>query len=339
MLEASQNPLFFYDNDVDGLASFLLLARFLERGKGVIIKSYPDLNATYIRKLREIKSDSIFILDKPLVDPKFVEAAQQFAIPVTWIDHHSPEAAEMFKGINYFNPLKSNKPTSEPVSYWCYQVTKRKQDEWIAMLGCLADYYVPEFAKAFAEKYSDIFPYHSEPPKILFESQFGKLIRILSFSLKDKTSNVIRMMNFMLKAESPYILLNKENKDAEFIYSRFERIDRKYVKLVEKAKKVGEKSGRILFFSYGGDLSISAEVSNEMQYYFPDKLIIVAYLAGSKVNISLRDTKLDLRLFLKKVMKDLEGTYGGHKAACGATISESDLGRFKESLFEGVKEK
>ena len=34
-LEKAQNPLFFYDNDADGLCSFLLLRRYLGRGKGV----------------------------------------------------------------------------------------------------------------------------------------------------------------------------------------------------------------------------------------------------------------------------------------------------------------
>ena len=34
-LDRAQNPLFFFDNDADGLCSFLLLARYIGRGKGV----------------------------------------------------------------------------------------------------------------------------------------------------------------------------------------------------------------------------------------------------------------------------------------------------------------
>ncbi|MBU2496993.1 MAG: hypothetical protein KJ767_02960 [Nanoarchaeota archaeon] len=336
-LEESQNPIFFYDNDVDGLSSYLLLARFIGRGKGIAIKSYPDLSAVYIRKLNEIKADAVFILDKPLVAPEFLEACSQLGLPLIWIDHHAPQDKEFVKDINYFNPLNSSKPSSEPVSYWCYQATKKKEDEWVAMLGCLADYYLPEFAQEFAEKYPNLLTYHNDPAKILFGSQFGKLVKILSFSLKDRTSNVVRMMKFMLKADNPNILLNKETKDAEFIYSRFERIDRKYEKLIEKARKVGEKSGRVLFFSYSGDLSISAEISNELQYHFPKKLIVVSYLSGSKVNISFRDTKIDLREFLDKVMEDIEGTHGGHKAACGATINVSDIDNFKQNLLNVLK--
>ena len=73
LLETSQNPLFFYDNDSDGLCSYLLLARALDRGKGVVIRSYPGLNEGYLRKVEELNPDLIVILDKPVVDKEFIE--------------------------------------------------------------------------------------------------------------------------------------------------------------------------------------------------------------------------------------------------------------------------
>jgi len=36
-LESSQNPLFLFDNDADGLCSFLILKRCINRGHGVTI--------------------------------------------------------------------------------------------------------------------------------------------------------------------------------------------------------------------------------------------------------------------------------------------------------------
>lgn len=337
LLEASQNPLFFFDNDVDGLSSFLQLARFLGRGKGVVIKSYPGLDEKYARKVSELKCDSIFILDKPIVAPAFLEAAKQLALPIIWIDHHGLQDGEFVKDINYFNPLKSSKPSSEPVSYWCHQVTRKKEDEWLALLGCIADYYVPDFAKEFARENPELLTYSEEPAKLLFESKLGKIIKILEFSLKDKTSNVIKMTKFMQRVSSPRTLLAHEEKDAEFIYSRFERINRKYEKLLERAREVGADAGRVLFFSYGGDLSISANLSNELFYYFPKKLIVVAYLTGSKANISLRDSKIDLRLLLDQVMIDIPGNHGGHEHACGATIAAPDLGRFEERIKKNAR--
>jgi len=72
ILNKSSSPLFFFDNDTDGLTSYLLLRRFCNKGKGVVIKSYPDLNVSYIRKVTELNPDLIVILDKPLVSERFI---------------------------------------------------------------------------------------------------------------------------------------------------------------------------------------------------------------------------------------------------------------------------
>ena len=62
-LEKAQNPLFLFDNDPDGLCSFLLLQRYIGRGKGIPIKSFPDLNVDYFRRIQEFEnSDYILFL-------------------------------------------------------------------------------------------------------------------------------------------------------------------------------------------------------------------------------------------------------------------------------------
>ena len=62
-LEKAQNPVFFFDNDPDGLCSFLLLRRYLGRGKGVAVRSFPDLTVDYFRKIKELEADYVFIID------------------------------------------------------------------------------------------------------------------------------------------------------------------------------------------------------------------------------------------------------------------------------------
>ena len=87
-LESSQNPLFFYDNDADGLCSFLILRRALGRGKGVVIKSFPDLKPQYTQKVDELNPDTIIILDKAELSKKFVDYVREKEISIIWIDHH-----------------------------------------------------------------------------------------------------------------------------------------------------------------------------------------------------------------------------------------------------------
>ena len=66
-LDRAQNPVFFVDNDNDGLCSFLILQRYSEKGKGVAVKSYPALDSEYFRKVEELNADYVFILDKAIV--------------------------------------------------------------------------------------------------------------------------------------------------------------------------------------------------------------------------------------------------------------------------------
>ena len=103
-LEKAQNPIFFFDNDQDGLCSFLLLQRAFGRGKGVAIKSFPDLNESYFRKVEELNADYIFVLDKPVISDSFLERVKEKNIPFVWIDHHDVEVQKL-DFINYYNPF------------------------------------------------------------------------------------------------------------------------------------------------------------------------------------------------------------------------------------------
>ncbi|PIO07860.1 hypothetical protein COU59_02605, partial [Candidatus Pacearchaeota archaeon CG10_big_fil_rev_8_21_14_0_10_34_12] len=198
-LEKAQNPLFFFDNDQDGLCSFLLLQRYLGRGKGVPIKSFPGMTADYFRKVQELGADYIFILDKPIVLDEFFEEAQKVNMPVVWIDHHLTEQ-KVPGHVNYYNPLLNKNKTEEPVTALCYQITKRDEDLWLAVAGCISDRFVPEFYDDFEEKYPELSVKSREATDIYYKSMIGKIAKMFSFGLKDRTTNVVNMIRFLTKA-------------------------------------------------------------------------------------------------------------------------------------------
>ncbi len=339
-LEKAQNPLFFFDNDNDGLTSFLLLSRFLGRGKGVAIKSFPDLNVFYHRKILELKPDYVFILDKPVVSGEFLEKVKKDNLPIVWIDHHQIEKVNSISAdiencnVCYYNPFLNDK-TSEPVSYLCYKIIGRKEDMWLAMIGCISDCYMPDFLSEFEKNYPEL---TKKNPKsafdLLYNSEIGRISRILDFSLKDTITNVVSMMKFMLKVKGPLDIL-EENSKTKQILKRFDEIDSKYQALMEKARAmVGEK---LIYFQYGGSLSLSGNLANQLIYEFPDKIVIVVYINGDIANISLRGGR-DIRKLTLEAVKEIEGaTGGGHKNATGAKMSVSDLPRFKEKIEKLVK--
>ncbi len=334
-LEKAQNPLFFFDNDVDGLCSFILLRRSIGRGRGVVIKSFPELNGGYKRKVDELKPDYVFILDKPLVAKEFLQEMRDRNLPIVWIDHHDVPPPDSLDNLYYYNPISSG--NSEPTTYLCYRALPREEDLWLAVIGCISDGYFPDFFGKFREKYPDFANDTTSAFQCLYNSKIGEIARILGFALKDKTSNVINMIRFLFRVKSPNDILVESRENAQ-ILERFKRIDEKYTKLIEKAKLYAKKE-KLLYFQYGGDLSISADISNELIYRNPDKVVVVAYIKGAKANVSIRG-KDDVREMTLQSIKDIPGaTGGGHKQATGAQIPVEDLPRFRENMVKAMMEK
>jgi len=139
ILDNTHRPLIFFDDDPDGLCSFLMIYKYIGDGKGIPIKTSPDLNTQYLRNVEEYSPDRIIILDKPQVSEEFINKAKT---RILWIDHH-PIPDEAGK-TDYFNPLKNDEADNSPVSFWAYKITKEKNPEnmWIAEVGCEA----PQFS-------------------------------------------------------------------------------------------------------------------------------------------------------------------------------------------------
>jgi single-stranded DNA-specific DHH superfamily exonuclease len=334
-LHKAQNPLFLFDNDQDGLCSFLLLQRYLGRGKGVPIKSFPSLLPDYFRKIEELKADYIFILDKPVVSEEFFEKVEQINLPVVWIDHHLINKEDIPSFVNYYNPLFNKKPTNEPVTALCYQISGKKEDLWLAVIGCISDGFVPDFYSDFEKKYSDLSLKSDKAFDIFYKSQIGRIARMFGFALKDRITNVIIMLRFLMKVSTPYAIL-EENSKNHLMHNRFRQVGTKYQKLLKKAIAIGKKQEKMLFFQYGGDLSISADLANELHYLFPEKIIVVIYVKGIKANISMRNK--NVRDLLSKAIGGLEDARGGgHENAVGGQIRIEDLEKFRENLEKLIK--
>ncbi len=327
-LEKAQNPIFFFDNDPDGMCSFLLLQRYIGRGKGIPIKSFPEMNAEYFKKVTELNADYIFILDKPLVSKEFLDEVKNFNIPLVWIDHHEVQI-KVPDFVYYYNTTLNKLKKNEPTTYLCYKITGKKEDLWIAVTGCIFDRYVPDFYPEFYKRYPDLAIKSKDAFDVFYKSQIGKIVKIFCFALKDRISNVVKMIKFLIAVKTPYEVLEESSKNQE-MHFRFRQIQKKYEKLLEKAKKFAGEN-KILYFQYSGDLSISADLANELSYLFPEKIIIVVYILGMKANISIRGKKV--RGLIARAIEGFEGaTSGGHENAIGSQMKIEYLKTFRENL-------
>ena len=152
----------------------------------------------------------------------------------------------------------------------------------------------------------------------------------MGFALKDRTTNVVNMMKFLMKAKTPYEVL-EESKGNYTMHKRFSEIKTKYKKLIDKAILIGKGEKKLLFFQYGGDLSISGDLANELIYTFPDLIIVVAYMKGLRANLSLRG-KNCRKHFLKAIEGLEDASGGGHDMAVGGRMNIEDLEKFRENL-------
>lgn len=329
-LEKSQNPVFLFDNDVDGLCSFLLFRRFSEKGKGVPIKSFPSMDKTYVKKAIELGADAIFILDKPQVAKEFFDEIEKMNIPIIWIDHHVIDNLYVPEFVNYYNSKKTEMPTT----YLCYQVTQKKNDLWIALCGCIGDHYLPDFYKDFRKEHPELAVKSKNAFEVLYNSEIGKVSRLMNTGLKDRVVNVMAMIRNLSSAQGPYDVL-QENAKNLIMHKRFNYVERKHKKFIEKAKEL-EDDSNLLFFQYGGEMSISSDLANELSYLFPKKIVVVVYTSGAKANISARGK--NVKKIILKSIEDFEGsTGGGHDDAVGAMIKIEDVEKFRVNVIELVK--
>jgi len=294
------------------------------------------LNAQYARKARELNADYVFVLDKPLISKEFVAEINSLGLPLVWLDHHDIEDnSPNFPNVFVYNTTKNlgKEKSEEPVSYWVYKISKRKEELWLAMIGCIADHYLPEFANEFGERYKEFWGDIKEPFDAYYKTEIGRIAQGFNFGLKDSTTNIVHLQNFLVSCKGPEEVF-LEITGNYYFRKRYREIRRKYDSLVERAKNA--VYNELIFFSYSGDLSISADIANELSYYYPNKYVAVAYKKGNVCNISLRGK--NVKKILEKILGNFENASGGgHEDAVGARIRTEDLEKFKKLLVEEVK--
>src|SRR3989338_3019702 len=247
-LEKSLNPLIFFDDDADGLSSFLLIRKFLDKGKGVAVK-HNILDDSYLKSIEYYNPDLILVLDKHGISQDFVDKVN---IPILWIDHHPIEEV---KGVKHFNPKYFDPKDNRPTSYWCYEITK--ENLWIAAIGIVADWGL-EHHQEFIKTYKGLSnPEFNDPPDVLFNTKLGLLAKLFTFILTGKTQDSKKCINILTK-------INDALKNS-LIYKNI-----------------------LVYTYYIKDASYTGVLANELIYKHPDKVIIIAREKEDKMRLSIR---------------------------------------------------
>ncbi len=336
ILDTTTRPIIFFDDDPDGLCSFLMIYSKIKEGKGIPIKTNPKLDTTYLHKVQEFAPDRIIILDKPLVDETFIKKTK---IKILWIDHHPiPEESRL---TDYFNPLKNDPTDNSPTSYNVYSVLKNNNPKiiWLSMVGCIADWFIPDFKDEFANKFPDLFDKNiNDPAEALFTTKIGLLAKIFNSCLKGTKKKIDSCIKTLIKIESPYEILEQSTSRGKFVYKHFLKLNKEYDELLNSIKPINDE---FIAFQYtSNSMSFTSMLSNEVLFRNPDKFILIAREKNGFMHCSLRSKKHNVRAILEKVLPEFTDAYGGgHIHACGANIRKDEFQEFINALQKELSNK
>lgn len=329
-LETAKNPLFIHDDDADGLASFLLLYRINREGRGISPKTGKLVDLQFIKRIEEINPDKVFILDIPVASQEFIDALKR---PVFWIDHHQPLEREK---VHYYNPRIKDPMAYLPTTRMAWQINQNPIDLWIATVGCLADWHLPDFIDQFIKKYPYLLPKKKDLVDAVYKQPVGKLVKLFFFLLKGPSFEVRKSKNILTRITSPEEIIKQETLAGKFLWKRFLKIDQRYEKLLKEAKKHVTKENVYLYVYGEKEWSFTANLANELSTIYPKKVVIICRRKDGEMKCSLR-APFPIVDSLQRALQGIAGSGGGHPQACGATIKEEDWDLFLQNFKSEIE--
>jgi len=330
ILDNCKRPLFFFDADPDGLTSFLQLYRIKKEGTGVFVKKGPDFEDRMRKKVEEYSPDAIFILDIPVLDSFF----DNLKITTCWLDHH-PVIKINNSCLNYFNPRVHDDEDNRPTSYWAYKIANNEEDSWIALLGNVADWFIPDYANEVHKKHPDFFNINAKKaPEILFsDDKLGKLYRIISLMFKTSTNDINSCIKILTRINHYDEILEQTTPQGKFLFKKASKISEFYDNYRKEAFDQVTNDDFCLIKLHKSKYSFSSEISNEIVFKNPNKLVMVCTEAEDAYRCSLRSENHMVIDILNNTLKEVpSASGGGHDHACGASVSKEHFNDFIAGL-------
>ncbi|MBT3323617.1 DHH family phosphoesterase [archaeon] len=339
LIKQANNPMILFDDDQDGLCSFLLIKKYLGKGYGLpYVYRDGNENDFLIENIHNNNHDLLIFLDVPFIDQYFLDKITE--IPIVHIDHHPPHNLKA-KNYHYFNPMLNDKENNLSTTYWAYKISEGP--EWLASIGIIADWFIPPFYKELQKKYPDLLPKTVKSPgDVYFKSNLSELIKGYAFCLKGKREDVRSNINTLLKIEDPYEILEEKTPAGKKIKKYYSKRLKRYNKMLNDAldsyKSLDSKDNLFVYTYVSGKDSFSSMLSTELTYHIKAKVLCIARVKEGETIISWRSRKVSLPDKIQIALEGLQGRGGGHKLACGTGIKNEDFPEFLKRMKDLIDE-
>lgn len=322
LIRNAKNPIIFFDDDADGIASFLLTQRVLGNTLYAPVKKRENIGEVLAKLADDLGADLTIMLDVAQIDDGFFSQPRE----IVWIDHHEPiERTDVV----HYNPKRDGED-APPTSVLVYELLGGP--EWIAAVGSVADYHVPPFIENVREQYPQLVPSFERVEDLIFSSPLGELSRLFEACVKGTVRDARSKLDMLRRITSPEELLEGTSLPGEHIRAAYlsdrERYDRF---LAEALEQVTDEKLFVYRYAHGGR-TFTAELGNELAYRMPERIIIVASEYAGAYRLSMRSQTIELPQLLERALIGIDGGGGGHPHACGAHVATEDFERFLENL-------
>jgi len=321
------NPVYFFDNDADGLASFLLLHDIIKEGKGYSARTGPELSGDFSRLVSQ-ENDKIFVLDKAMISEAFLYNIKK---TIVWIDHHMPQIINM-KNIIYINPRQNDYDIYYSTTSCIYDTFKPEiKRKWVAAVGMLGDWCVPDFQDELIKEYPNYISKGVTTPEVT-KGDVRLMIRIFSMIQKGDSSSIRRAIDSLILVKNPYEILEQSSKPGKEVWRKYIQVNEEFKKVIETAEtKIYDNVVVCIFHPIRN--SFTKEIAQDLVLEHPDKIVLVLREKDGVLMGSIRG-KNSLAIG-EKAIKGLKASIGGHEDAAGLNISSEDLKIFIERLKNG----
>lgn len=317
-LKKEDNLAIISHNDLDGLASAKILER-VSSPRLIELVSYDKISGL-VPSLKKNKINKIIFSDLSLDFPGSLSSFESLA-EILVIDHHQ------FK-----NDLNSNRTTflnaqGYCASYICYSLFSEnanlKNLEWLVALASLSDWLYSknvDWIKQVYESQGETFELNEIQKGKFWESVLTVSDGLIYF--KDNPTKAYELINsekFDLKEITPYV--QKVRQDLDFNLDRFEK---------EKEPIPGG-----FFYEMKSEYDLNSRFASLISGKTPNETYVISTKNHTLYRISARrsDGKRDMSELVKYLTEDLTLiNAGGHVAAAGCNVLETEYISFKEKL-------
>ena len=104
------------------------------------------------------------------------------------------------------------------------------------------------------------------------------------------------------------------------------------------AEATSKIKGSVLLYEINSKYNIRSDIATKLSEKYPEKLVIVYEKTGKRMNGSVRSNteKYNVNKILKKAIRGLYGSAGGHEAAGGFTLDYKKWDELRERILNIV---